>query len=416
MMTQSDLLERAKQGNPEAIAALMNLVLEPRGVSAQANLQNSCLHVFFTSEQLLSQSTLASFVRTGMATIAAQSIQTVKLYARKVGQNSPLWVEEFSLNAAINGTSQTPLGGNGHAMASVPVAPPARPESPPEAQLPQAQPQAQMASLRAIARSLQPPTALKPQPAGTPISFNLAGASSPAMPPAIAMPPTEAVTPGPSQPTLAKRPKGQKKRVKRASVPGQKLGRPPRRRRVSKPYVLAGMIGAGAFLIGGVWAISTRLPSSASRPSTQAGVGTIAASNQAIVPPNTESQGAIEQSARQYMAQMNKAQQQFYETNKRFASSLEELERSASIMAQSSHYTYRLVTREQGQAVLTATPKNEGLKSFSGAMFLAETAQGSDSVAGLLCETTRPSTYPPVLPQEAGAVIQCPADAINVPY
>lgn len=411
MMTQSDLLERAKQGNPEAIAALMNLVLEPRGVSAQANLQNSCLHVFFTSEQLLSQSTLASFVRTGMASIAAQSIQTVRLYAKKVGQSSPIWVEEFSLNAAIHGTGASASGEQAAISPSV-AAPPETPIAPVAAQL--HQPQAQMASLRAIARSLQPPKPSTPVPLGTSssqaVSFDLSGGLATG---AIANPPPTANPP--SQPTLTKRPTGKKKRVKRATSPGQKLGRPPRRRRVAKPYVLAGMIGAGAFLIGGVWAISARLPGNA-RASSQARTESLTASQQSLLAPADSSKATIEQSARQYMAQMNKAQQKFYDANKRFAANLEELERSASIMSQSSHYTYRLVTRDRGQAVLTATPKDEGLKSFSGAMFLAETAQGSDSVAGLVCESTQPSTYPPVLPQEAGAVIQCPTDAINVPY
>ncbi len=47
-MTNTDLLERAKQGDPEAIATLMNRILQPKGITAKAILQNRCLVVIFS--------------------------------------------------------------------------------------------------------------------------------------------------------------------------------------------------------------------------------------------------------------------------------------------------------------------------------------------------------------------------------
>lgn len=419
MMTQSDLLERAKQGDPEAIAALMNLVLEPRGVTAQANLQESCLHVAFTSEQLLSSATLISFVRTGLKTIGSKTVQTVRLSACRAGQTTPIWSEVFAIN---NNEEPQPLA-------------PA-PEPKPASQLPKRE----VAPLRAIAALYPPPASQSPgavgtgtvapgmgYPGGVPQGVGFTTPNQAPMPvssPAIAHGTFPTAGVGQLKP---KRPKSLKKRPKQPQrstvLTGKKPGKGVRRRpQVARRYVVASIVGAGAFLVGGVVAIMANLPAKSNSQAVSQAPGnnpsalTAAPSSQMLVPPNAQAKEATEQQTRQYLARMNKAQQAFYETNHRFADSLEELERSASIISQSAHYTYRLVLRDQSQSVLTATPKEEGLKSLSAAVFLAETAQGASSVTGLLCETTRPSTYPPVLPQEAGEVIQCPTDAVPVPY
>lgn len=44
-MTPQAVLSAAKQGNPQAIAALMNRSLQPKGITAKAKLTDGCLHV-----------------------------------------------------------------------------------------------------------------------------------------------------------------------------------------------------------------------------------------------------------------------------------------------------------------------------------------------------------------------------------
>jgi hypothetical protein len=55
-MTQPDLLALAKQGNPKAIAALLNRSLQAKGITAKAKLkENGYLQVMLESSQIPSR-------------------------------------------------------------------------------------------------------------------------------------------------------------------------------------------------------------------------------------------------------------------------------------------------------------------------------------------------------------------------
>jgi hypothetical protein len=55
-MTQPDLLDLAKQGNPKAIAALLNRSLQAKGITAKANLkENGYLQVMLEASQIPSR-------------------------------------------------------------------------------------------------------------------------------------------------------------------------------------------------------------------------------------------------------------------------------------------------------------------------------------------------------------------------
>ena len=51
--TQPNLLELAKQGNPKAIATLMNRQLQPKSITAKAALKEGCLQIMLESAQLI---------------------------------------------------------------------------------------------------------------------------------------------------------------------------------------------------------------------------------------------------------------------------------------------------------------------------------------------------------------------------
>ncbi|NJP12399.1 MAG: hypothetical protein HC866_25455 [Leptolyngbyaceae cyanobacterium RU_5_1] len=126
---------------------------------------------------------------------------------------------------------------------------------------------------------------------------------------------------------------------------------------------------------------------------------------------------ALEQiNAKQYLAQMSKAQKRFYQNSGRFAATLEELERSAAIMFQSAHYTYKLTIRDQIQSELRATPKVDGMKSYTSLVMLSQAADGSSAIAGKICETDQPSDVPPITPQMMEVGLQCPVNSTNVPF
>lgn len=364
-MTQANLLELARNGNPQAIAALMNLVLEPKGVVAKTQLEGNCLHVVFTSEHVLSQSAIVSFVKNGLHSLGPQSFQTVKLYARKPGQQVSLWVESFRA---------------GQVEVATPVAAP-------------------------------PPT-----PVATKTTTALPNLQSPV--------PQTAPAPQTSRPTAHQRATKTAKppsrslgwRIKQAvqNFQGPQLGWP----RLTRPYQVVIAVSMGAFLVGGAVALMTNTQAKSSiQSAVPSSTGsTTSPSAQSIVPPNSQQPATTpETQVEAYLAQMNKAQQAFYQANGRFAATLEELERSAAILSHSTHYTYRLVLREDIQSVLTATPKQEGLSSYSGTVLPVDATQPT-TMATIICKTNQPSSYPPILAQATGQPILCPADASPITH
>jgi hypothetical protein len=96
-MTEQNLLKLAKQGNPKAIAAMLNQSLKSKNITAKVNLKDDCLHVLVESAQLPKQQTLVSFIRKGLIQLEAESIKTVKVYGRQTGEESPAWNETFEI-------------------------------------------------------------------------------------------------------------------------------------------------------------------------------------------------------------------------------------------------------------------------------------------------------------------------------
>ena len=97
-MAQQDVLELARQGNPNAISTLMNRSLQPKGITVKASMKNCCLQVMLESAQVPDAQILTSFVRKGMMSLGTASIKRVKMYGRKTGDDFPSWSQEFELS------------------------------------------------------------------------------------------------------------------------------------------------------------------------------------------------------------------------------------------------------------------------------------------------------------------------------
>ena len=94
---QPSLLELAKQGNANAIAALINRQLQPKGITAKASLKDGCLQVMLESAQAPNQQSLVAFVRKGITSLGAASIERVMVYGRQTGGEFPSWSQEIEL-------------------------------------------------------------------------------------------------------------------------------------------------------------------------------------------------------------------------------------------------------------------------------------------------------------------------------
>jgi hypothetical protein len=96
--TQENLLELSRQGDPEAIAALISRSLQPKGIRTEAEIDEDCLHLFLESNSVPAQAQLVPFIRNGMTSLGAESIRTVRIYGRQKGQRQAIWQETVDLD------------------------------------------------------------------------------------------------------------------------------------------------------------------------------------------------------------------------------------------------------------------------------------------------------------------------------
>lgn len=105
MITLPSLLDRAKQGDAEAIATLMNDVLQPQDMWVKAMLDRDCLQVMLKSAAVLNQVICIAFIQRGLQCLQPETIQHVRVYAWQVGDAFPLWIATFALeqNSLLEG-------------------------------------------------------------------------------------------------------------------------------------------------------------------------------------------------------------------------------------------------------------------------------------------------------------------------
>jgi hypothetical protein len=96
-MTEQNLLKLAKKGNAKALTAILNQSLQPKSVTAKVNRKDDYLQILLESAQTPDQEAMVSFIRKGLIKLEIESIQTVKVYGRKTGEESPAWSKKFEL-------------------------------------------------------------------------------------------------------------------------------------------------------------------------------------------------------------------------------------------------------------------------------------------------------------------------------
>ncbi|MCU0550436.1 MAG: type IV pilin-like G/H family protein [Leptolyngbya sp. Prado105] len=312
-MEQSNLLELAKQGEPNAIAALMNAVLSPKGITARAGIEDDCLCIFLESQKPLNQETLVTFIQKGLIELGNDSIRSVRAQGKRIGDEAFAWTREFSLRSSES-TSRV-------ATLTPPI----------EEELPEVEETVELEE-----DEIEEEEAL---------SFR---------------------------------------------------GWVKRRWRVyAIPVVL---VVIGGFVVGGTTAFWSTSKNQAPN------------SVEAVMKPHNDSPEAKQKEAETYLKAMTAAQENFYRQNNRFASSLEELERSANVISQSYSYAYRL--RVGTDSVMTAIPREADLQSYIGVVSL--TPSGT---ANLICRSLKPSVQAPEKPKavKGSKALACGARSQKLP-
>jgi hypothetical protein len=96
-MTETNYQQLAQQGNPEAIAFLLNQQLESQGITVTTKLTNDCLEVILESEHTPDRYELVDFVRNQLTNLEPESIKTAKVEGKKTGSNTLAWSQGFAL-------------------------------------------------------------------------------------------------------------------------------------------------------------------------------------------------------------------------------------------------------------------------------------------------------------------------------
>jgi len=106
-MTEPNLLKLAKKGNAKALTAILNQSLQPQNITAKVNRKDDYLQILLESAQTPDQEAMVSFIRKGLIKLEIESIQTVKVYGRKIGEESPAWSKKFELSSPPETPSST---------------------------------------------------------------------------------------------------------------------------------------------------------------------------------------------------------------------------------------------------------------------------------------------------------------------
>ena len=96
-MPQQSPLELAKQGNPNAIAVLINRNVKPKGITAKVSRKDDCLRVMLESNQVPNQDNLSEFIRNAILKLGIAELNTLQVLGRQVGDQAPAWSQTINL-------------------------------------------------------------------------------------------------------------------------------------------------------------------------------------------------------------------------------------------------------------------------------------------------------------------------------
>ncbi|NJK27379.1 MAG: hypothetical protein HC925_00690 [Coleofasciculaceae cyanobacterium SM2_3_26] len=98
MTVTNDLLTLAKQGDTQAIAALLNRQLQSKGITARATLKGCCLHVLLESDTTPDRATLLPWIQKGSPPLPLLALKPPRSTVEKLETKMPLGRRSFHYN------------------------------------------------------------------------------------------------------------------------------------------------------------------------------------------------------------------------------------------------------------------------------------------------------------------------------
>lgn len=97
VLEQKNIVTLAQEGNPEAIATLINQVIAKKGITAIAKCKDNWLHIVLVADEIPDRSIYFRFIIDGVTRLNPQNIDFVRIYGRKSDHKWPSWTEAFDL-------------------------------------------------------------------------------------------------------------------------------------------------------------------------------------------------------------------------------------------------------------------------------------------------------------------------------
>ncbi len=107
-MTQLSVMELAKQGDPHAIASLINRSLASKGIYAKAELEADCLKISLQAAQVPNQKAVVTIIHRGMIVLQVEQIKHVKILTYRSDNNYLAWQHEFDLGDDLKQSGSNP--------------------------------------------------------------------------------------------------------------------------------------------------------------------------------------------------------------------------------------------------------------------------------------------------------------------
>lgn len=108
-MSTSQQLLLAKQGDPAAIAQLINQALSSKGMTAKVTRKDACLKVLLESEQVPDALTLVPYLQKSMTKLGMSAISSIEVYGKQAGAAAPAWHDKIQLNPAAPPAIPSPV-------------------------------------------------------------------------------------------------------------------------------------------------------------------------------------------------------------------------------------------------------------------------------------------------------------------
>ena len=97
-MAKRHFLELARNGEPQAIATLINRNLQPKGIFAIVKYEFGYLQICLEGQEMLRRASLIRFIREGLKRLDIDGVRLVRVYGRRKGESFFCWHDCFRIS------------------------------------------------------------------------------------------------------------------------------------------------------------------------------------------------------------------------------------------------------------------------------------------------------------------------------